>query len=219
MPEKTIRVGIHQAEPGTGLRQEERFFYRESGVEILVLPEYFWIRPGDDDHGEAARHFREDMETLAALSGEEGYVIVGGTLLEAASEGLHNMCPVFHQGKELGRYRKIHLMPGEARHGVIPGEDFVLIEALGLRMAPVVCADVLYPDTFEQVASLGPDLVLAPNVLALSEGRPARGQGPPGPGDLSLRRPVRGGAHRQGGSPGKPVRTPPSGPVPRGDTQ
>lgn len=172
MSEPSIRVGIHQAEPGTGLRPEERAFYRESGVRILVLPEYFWIRPGDGDHGEAARHFREDMETLAGISGEEDYVIVGGTLLETASDGFHNMCPVFHHGVELGRYRKIHLMPGEARHGVLPGEDFVLVEAMGLKLAPVVCADVLYPDTFEQVAGLQPDLVLAPMSSPFREADP-----------------------------------------------
>jgi predicted amidohydrolase len=79
---------------------------------------------------------------------------------------------VFAGGRELGRYRKIHLMPGEARHGVSPGETFVLVDALDLRLAPVVCADVLYPDTFEQVAALAPDLILAPMSSPLRPGDP-----------------------------------------------
>lgn len=157
-----IRVGIHQAEPGSGILPAERERYRQEGVQILVLPEYFWIRPGDTGHESAALHAEEDLETLAALSRDEEWVVIGGTFIETRGEFRHNTCPVFHRGKELGRYRKIHLMPGEARHGITPGETFVIIEALGLHLAPVICADVLYPDTFEQVAALRPDLVLAP---------------------------------------------------------
>jgi predicted amidohydrolase len=162
MKPSTVRVAIHQAEPGTGLAPREGDRYREAGVQILVLPEYFWVRPADEDHTQVARHFDEDMEILAALSREEEWVVVGGTVVEPNGKLWHNMCPVFFRGEELGRYRKIHLMPGEARHGLTPGEGFVIVEALGLHLAPVICADVLYPDTFDQVAALHPDLILAP---------------------------------------------------------
>jgi predicted amidohydrolase len=158
----SVRVGIHQAQPGSGITPEERGRYRTAGIEILVFPEYFWVRSGDRDHGDVAAHADEDLETLAALSREEGWLVAGGTVVESDGDACRNACPVFFEGQELGRYRKIHLMPGEARHGVVPGERFVIVEALGLRIAPVVCADVLYPDTFEQVEALRPDLILAP---------------------------------------------------------
>jgi predicted amidohydrolase len=162
MERRLLRVGIHQAPPGSGITPAERSHYRSSGIEVLILPEYFWVRPGDEHHGHAARHAEEDLDALASLSREEAYVLVGGTVVESRGEGLHNACPVFMNGEELGRYRKIHLMPGEARHGLSPGEGFLVVEALGLRLAPVLCADVLYPDTFRQVAALEPDLILAP---------------------------------------------------------
>lgn len=162
MSPKTVQVGIHQAPPGSGITAAERKHYRRSGVRILVLPEYFWVRPEDTDHRDTAGHTPEDLEALAALSAEGDWVVVGGTVVETRGEAVHNTCPVYQGGRELGRYRKIHLMPGEARHGITPGDGFVIVEALGLRLAPVVCADVLYPDTFEQVASLAPDLILAP---------------------------------------------------------
>jgi len=162
MSPRTVPVGIHQAPPGSGITAAELDHYRRAGVRILVLPEYFWVRPEDADHRDAAGHTAEDLETLAALSAREDWVVVGGTVVETRGEAFHNACPVFHGGRELCRYRKIHLMPGEARHGITPGDGFVIVEALGLRLAPVVCADVLYPDTFEQVASLSPDLILAP---------------------------------------------------------
>jgi len=158
----TIRIGIHQAEPGTGVRPGELDAYRDAGVGILVLPEYFWVRPGDASHEDAGAHFEEDLEEVARLSALGDWVVVGGTVIEPRDEVWHNTCPVFGGGKELARYRKIHLMPGEARHGITPGESFVIVEALGLHLAPVICADVLYHDTFDQVASLRPDLILAP---------------------------------------------------------
>ena len=162
MKPKTVRVGIHQAAPGTGVTDTERARYRDGGIEMLVLPEYYWVRPTDRDHRSVAAHANEDLAAVAALSESEGWLVFGGTVVETRGDAHHNTCPVFHRGKELGRYRKIHLMPGEARHGVTPGEQFVIIEALGLRLAPVICADVLYPDTFAQAAALSPDLILAP---------------------------------------------------------
>jgi predicted amidohydrolase len=158
----SVRVGIHQAQPGSGITPEERGRYRAAGIQILVFPEYFWVRPEDENHADVAAHCDQDLRTLAALSREEGWLVVGGTVVERDGAVCHNACPVFLGAQELGRYRKIHLMPGEARHGVVPGERFVIVEALGLRIAPVVCADVLYPDTFERVEALRPDLILAP---------------------------------------------------------
>jgi len=162
MKPSTIRIGIHQAEPGTGVRPEELAAYRDAGVGILVLPEYFWVRPGDASHQNAGAHFEEDLAEVARLSTLGDWVVVGGTVIEPRDDLWHNTCPVFQGGHELARYRKIHLMPGEARHGITPGETFVIVEALGLHLAPVICADVLYHDTFDQVASLRPDLILAP---------------------------------------------------------
>lgn len=162
MKPESVRVGLHQAAPGTAITDEERARYRDGGIEVLVLPEYYWVRPTDDDHRAVAAHAEEDLETLAALSDAEGWLVFGGTVVETRGDRFHNTCPVFHGGKELGRYRKIHLMPGEARDGVTPGSEFVIVEALGLRLAPVICADVLYPDTFARAAALSPDLILAP---------------------------------------------------------
>ena len=156
-------IGIHQAEPGSGITDAERERYRQAGVQILVLPEYFWVRERDANHLATADHAQEDLALMAAWTAEDPWVLVGGTFVEhGGGEIFYNTCPVFHQGKEIGRYRKIHLMPGEARHGLHPGNSFLLLEVLGRRIAPVICADVLYPDTFSDVAALAPDLILAP---------------------------------------------------------
>jgi predicted amidohydrolase len=155
-------VGLHQGEPGSGLLPGERDFYRASGIDLLVFPEYFWVRPEDQGMADSAAHGEEDLATLAELSREEGWMVCGGTFVETTPAGWRNTCPLFHRGMELVRYRKIHLMPGEEKGGVVPGEDFVLAEVGGLRIAPVICADVFHEDTFHRLEALSPEVVVAP---------------------------------------------------------
>lgn len=162
MSRTSIVVGLHQAQPGTGVTTAEIAAYREAGVRILVLPEYFWVREEDSDHRAAAAHFDQDMQAVAELSRAGDWLVVGGTVIETRGHHHYNMCPLFENGREVGRYRKNHLMPGEARRGLSAGEGFVIVETLGLKLAPVICADVLYHDTFDEVAAIEPDLVLAP---------------------------------------------------------
>ncbi len=61
MKPETVVLGIHQAEPGTGITSAERDLYRKAGIQILVLPEYFWVRPADKNHRDVAGHFDQDM--------------------------------------------------------------------------------------------------------------------------------------------------------------
>lgn len=162
MATRVLRVGIHQKEPGSGLSPAELSRYRDAGVELLVLPEYFWVREGDADHRAAAGHHHEDLAHLAALSAGVDLVLVGGTVIEPEGDALYNTCPVFWRGREHARYRKRRLMPGEARRGIQPGNAFSRVRVDGYHLAPVICADVLYPDTFTEVANLKADVVAAP---------------------------------------------------------
>ena len=157
-----IRVGVLQAPPAEGVREDEIARFREGGVQLLALPEYFWIEPDDRDHRHAGRHAAATLERLAELS--QGWCVVGGTFVEpAANGGWQNTCPVFEDGREVARYRKINLMPGERKNGAVPGASFVTVTvAGGVRLAPVICADVLDAGTFSTVASLGADLIVAP---------------------------------------------------------
>jgi predicted amidohydrolase len=161
-PPRRVRIGVHQAPPGSGFTARDRDAYQAERVQIVVFPEYYWVRGTDADHRASAAHTAEDLDVLRQISSDTDWVVVGGTVVERVDEAFYNACPVFHHGREVGRYRKINLMPGEARRGIRPGEDFVLIEALGLKLAPVICADVLYPETFSHVAALRPDVILAP---------------------------------------------------------
>jgi predicted amidohydrolase len=160
---ESVRVGIHQAEPGSGIEPGALARYLEAGVRVLVFPEYFWARPADRDHRDTALHSEEDLAVLQETSRAGDWLVVGGTIVERRDDGrFHNACPVFHRGKEVARYRKVHVMPGEARHGIVPGDGHTVVDSIGVRIAPIICADVLYPDTFARVAKEGADLIVAP---------------------------------------------------------
>ena len=53
---------------GRRITSREIRAYRAEGVRILVLPEYFWVRPEDSNHAAVSAHYEEDLEALAALS-------------------------------------------------------------------------------------------------------------------------------------------------------
>jgi len=151
-------VGVLQAEPGSDVREDEIAHFADSGARVLVFPEYFWVN-GDEDR-DAARRRAETR--LADLTRDRDWVVVGGTVPETVEGGWHNTCLVYQDAREIARYRKINLMRGERKAGALPGRALVVVEALGLRLAPVVCADVLHWDTFDGIAALNADLILAP---------------------------------------------------------
>ena len=165
-------IGLHQAAPGTGLAPEVLDFYARERVQLLVLPEYFWVRPSDANHAEAARHAAEDEAQLRTASLHADWVLVGGTFVETRDGALHNACTVWRGGREIARYRKRHLMPGEHKSGIVPGDAWVASDAPGYRLAPILCADVLQTGTFAEVGALAPQVIAAPMASPFLEGEP-----------------------------------------------
>ena len=158
-----IRVGLHQASPGSGFSDKDESFYLSRNIDVLVLPEYFWVRNSDQSHSDALLHAQEDLSFLAELSRRRTWLIAGGTVVVPHDSGAwQNACPLFYDGRDLGRYYKQQLMPGEIKNGALPGTEFLVVEALGLNVAPMICADVLVPDAYSRLRLLNPDLILAP---------------------------------------------------------
>lgn len=157
------RVAALQLRPGGGAAAVPVGRLADAGVDLVVLPEYYWVRPADRDVREAAAHAAEDLAELAALSARLAAVLVGGTLLETGDDGrLYNTAPVFHGGREIGRYRKRRLMPGEAAAGLSAGADTVLVDAGDLRLGVLICADVFDAHAYAGLAGHRPDVIAIP---------------------------------------------------------
>ena len=152
-----------QAEPGSGIGRDALGALGAISPDIIVLPEYFWVRPADGDAREASRHFDDDRQTLAALSFELDAVWIGGTLVEPGEDGrLYNTALVYDGGRVALSYRKRRLMPGEAAGGIHPGSTPAVADIRGIRLGLLICADVFEPTSYADLAAHRPDVIAVP---------------------------------------------------------
>lgn len=160
---KPLRVLVWQARAGRGVTAADLGRLDALRPDLIVLPEYFWVRPGDGGPADVADHADEDLAALAGLSGRIDAIWVGGTFVERAPDGrLHNSAPVFDRGREAARYRKRRLMPGEAGAGLMPGAEPGFVVVRGLRLGLLICADVLDADSYADLAPFRPQVIAVP---------------------------------------------------------
>lgn len=141
------------------------------GADVVVFPEYssYFIDPFDDTLVDNAEDLDGPfVETLTALAGELGIVIVAG-LLEKADDGRRVRNAVVAVGADGIRavYRKLHLYdafgqresdwvePGE----IAPPQTF---EISGLRFGLMTCYDLRFPEVARTLADAGVDVALVP---------------------------------------------------------
>lgn len=143
------------------------------GAQFVCLPEHYPLPERVRDVREAAGLFDERYRYLEGLSRELRMVVVGGTLTEKSEAGFYNTCYVFDSGEELGYYRKVHPTEKEMSAGVMPGEGIKVVEARGVPIGVLICADVLDPGSFDVLAGLGCRIAFVPTASPYREGEPA----------------------------------------------
>jgi len=156
------RVGSHIS-PATFER------LHEAGVDIVCLPEYFFISDGVRNQVETAGQRQNILTQLEAYSRSLAGVVVGGSLVEKAGDGYFNTCHIFDSGRQVGYYRKRHLTVREKEVGLSPGERPVVFEIRGFRLGILICADVLVRDYFRELAQLKPEVIAVPTVSPFLE--------------------------------------------------
>lgn len=153
--------------------------------DLMVLPEHF-----DWSGGTAAEKLAaaDDMpggkayRMLQEFAAREQIWIHGGSLLEriGGSSKIYNTTLVFDpEGREVGRYRKIHLFDIEAPDGkiygesetVAPGDRLFIYEAHGYRIGCAICYDLRFPRLFDALSSAGVDVVILPAAFTLQTGK------------------------------------------------
>lgn len=129
--------------------------------DFVCLPEYFFITEGIG-HIEQARYAEKHIETIKTLSIALDTVLVGGSLVEKIGDAYYNVSYIFDRGEKIGRYCKIHLFKGERHSNLTPGHSFSAFEIRGVRVGLLICADVLYSESFEAMNKFGCDVVFVP---------------------------------------------------------
>lgn len=133
-----------------------------AGAVLLCFPEGFL--QGYLVEPEAARRHALDLASTAfaqvlAQLPETGPTVVMG-LIEAEGQQLYNTAVVIEGRRLIGRYRKTHLLNGEAVF--TPGEDCPVFEAGGVRFGINICFDTNFPEAAQKVADQAARLLVCP---------------------------------------------------------
>ena len=119
------------------------------------------------------------MRTLAA---RHGVFIHAGSMLERrpGSERIGNTTLAFDRaGREVARYRKIHMFDIETPDGTTyhesasfePGEALATYECEGVTVGCAICYDLRFPALFAELARRGAQLVALPSAFTLQTGK------------------------------------------------
>jgi predicted amidohydrolase len=132
------------------------------GAALLCFPEGYL--QGYLVEEAAARRHALDLASppfeavLRRLAGLAPTLVLG--LIEADGPDLFNTAVVIASGRLMGRYRKAHLLPGEAAFR--PGTEWPIFEAGGLRFGVNICYDTNFPQAARKVAEGGASLLVCP---------------------------------------------------------
>lgn len=158
-----VQHDIRWHEPAATLREVEPLVAEAAsrGARLVVLPEMF------------ATGFSMEVDRVVAMADEiragavamaraHGVYLAAGWA-EAGARRPRNVCRILApDGSELGCYAKVHpfSMAGESRH-YEAGEELVTVELEGVRVTPLICYDLRFPELFRAAAS-ATDLFVVP---------------------------------------------------------
>jgi agmatine deiminase len=154
------------------------------GADIICLPELFttlYFPREEDPEGKAERGgFLSTIpglvtETLSDLARRTGTVVIGGSIYEAAENGLFNTATVFEKdGRMLGRYRKTHIPHDECFYEqdyFTPGDTgFQVFPTSRGKVSALICYDQWFPEAARCSALLGAEIIFYPTAIGTVRG-------------------------------------------------
>ncbi|MCS6876906.1 MAG: carbon-nitrogen hydrolase family protein [Geminicoccaceae bacterium] len=159
---------------------------REDRPDLVVLPEVWTCMGGGETTKRAAAEVLgeegEAWRLLRDLARGHRIWLHGGSLLERdpREEKLFNTTVVFDRdGREVARYRKIHLFDITAPDGreyresatFGRGREIVVYEAEGLKVGCSICYDVRFGELYRRLADRGAELLVVPAAFTLHTGK------------------------------------------------
>ncbi|MBM3534782.1 MAG: carbon-nitrogen hydrolase family protein [Alphaproteobacteria bacterium] len=158
---------------------------REESPDLIVLPEVFDFLGGT---GAEKRTAAEAIPGGPAYSlcqeiaKTHGVFVHAGSILEKVpgEERLHNTTIVFDRaGKQIARYRKIHLfdivtpdgMAYKESASIKPGDEVVTYDLDGITVGCSICYDLRFSELFIQLARKGAQVIALPAAFTLQTGK------------------------------------------------
>ena len=192
-----MRVAVLQMNPGhdkaANIAQARQLI--DSAVaadrpDIVALPE-MWTCLGGDRSTKFAQAEQlpvtgsnaaggEAYEFLRGMARRHRIHLHGGSIGESGGERLYNTTLAFDpEGREVARYRKIHLFDITTPDGTGyresstygGGAGVVTYEAGGIKVGCAICYDVRFPELFLALRCAGAELIFLPSAFTLQTGK------------------------------------------------
>ena len=167
---KPLKIALVQDEPGIGMRSSFREILRAFQPDILAFPEYFLIKPESAGTAVSADQRTANLNFIRNLSTEFDCLVVGGSIVDTEDSVNFNRCYLIDRGAILGHYDKIHLFRNEGGGFISPGKVHRVFQWGEYRIGLLICADVLYPESFAAMAELKPDMIFIPTTSPYKPG-------------------------------------------------
>ena len=155
----------------------------EERPDLVALPEIWPLLSDDDAEKRAAAEpvpGGEAYGLLQELAASHQVVLHGGSIIERDGDAVYNTTVVFDRdGRELARYRKLHLFDIVTPDGkeyresatFTRGARTVCFDALGTRIGLTICYDLRFPELYLLLATQGAKVILVPAEFTLQTGK------------------------------------------------
>lgn len=157
----------------------------EESPDWVLLPEQFdWAGGAKGDKARNAETLPGGPAYAMAqeLAARHGIFLHAGSFMEKieGDERIHNTSVVFdREGREVARYRKIHLFDVTAPDGVSykesatvkPGDLVVTYDCEGVKVGCTICYDLRFPGLFQALADRGAEMIAVPSAFTQQTGK------------------------------------------------
>ncbi|MBC8135521.1 MAG: carbon-nitrogen family hydrolase [Fibrella sp.] len=129
----------------------------ESGS-LVVLPEMFATGFSMNAHAIAEEaHTGATADFLSGLARQYDCHVLGGVVTRNRAERPRNEAVLFDRAGALaGRYAKMYpFTPGGEKEHYAPGDAPLVINIGGLKIAPLICYDLRFPEVFREAVRCG----------------------------------------------------------------
>lgn len=153
--------------------------------DVLVLPEVWNWRGGTT----ADKVANADQipggpayAALQALARTHKVWIHGGSMIEripGGSQVYNTTCVFDREGREVARYRKIHMFdiiapdgtPYRESDDIARGSEVVTYDLEGFKVGCTICYDMRFAELYIQLAKMGCDIIMVPSSFTLQTGK------------------------------------------------
>jgi len=152
----------------------------QAGADLVLLPEMFCCPYETANFPLYAQpQGGANWSTLSACARENNVYLVAGSMPERDGEAVFNTCYAFdRQGKQLAKYRKMHLFDVDIKGGqrffesetLTAGSELAVFDTEFGRMGLMICFDIRFPELARLLALQGAKTILVPAAFNMTTG-------------------------------------------------